>query len=103
MAFINADAGLLGELAAAGLPAAEVVGVVTGRDDAADGLLITRHLDYALPYRTLLSGRGLRIPYLGERLLDALAGLLVRLHLAGFYWGDCSLSNTLIRTPTPAG
>ena len=88
---------LLRELAEAGLPTAEVVGVVTGRDDEADGLLITRHLDYSLPYRSLLSGRGLRIPYLGERLLDAMAGLLVRLHLAGFYWGDCSLSNTLYR------
>ena len=30
-------------------------------------------------------------------MLDALAGLLVRLHLVGFYWGDCSLSNTLFR------
>ena len=30
-------------------------------------------------------------------MLDALAGLFVRLHLAGFYWGDCSLSNTLFR------
>jgi hypothetical protein len=30
-------------------------------------------------------------------LLDALVGLFVRLHLAGFYWGDCSLSNTLFR------
>ncbi|MGB8861041.1 MAG: DUF4032 domain-containing protein [Ilumatobacteraceae bacterium] len=88
---------LLRELVEAGLPTAEVVGVVTGRDDEADGLLITRHLDYSLPYRTLLSGRGLRIPYLGDRMLDALAGLLVRLHLAGFYWGDCSLSNTLFR------
>ena len=62
-----------------------------------DGLLITRHLDYSLPYRTLLSGRGLSIPYLGDRLLDALVGLLVRLHLAGFFWGDCSLSNALFR------
>ena len=88
---------LLRELAEAGLPTAEVVGVVTGRDDEADGMLITRHLDYSLPYRSLLSGRGLRIPYLGDRLLDAMAGLLVRLHLAGFYWGDCSLSNTLYR------
>jgi hypothetical protein len=26
-----------------------------------------------------------------------MASLLVRLHLAGFYWGDCSLSNTLFR------
>jgi hypothetical protein len=32
-----------------------------------------------------------------EHLLDAIAGLLVQLHLAGFYWGDCSLSNTLFR------
>ena len=37
------------------------------------------------------------IPYLGERMLDALVGLLVRLHLAGYFWGDCSLSNTLFR------
>jgi hypothetical protein len=88
---------LLRELVEADLPTAEVVGVVTGRPDGADGLLITRHLDYSLPYRVLLSGRGLRIPYLGERVLDALAGLLVRLHLSGFYWGDCSLSNTLFR------
>lgn len=93
---------LLRELAEAGLPTAEVIGVVTGRDADADGLLITRHLDFSLPYRTLLSGRGLRIPYLGERMLDALAGLLVRLHLAGFYWGDCSLSNTLFRRDADA-
>ena len=88
---------LLRELAEDGLPTAEVVGVVTGKPDDDDGMLITRHLDYALPYRSLLSGRGLTIPYLGERLLDALVGLLVRLHLAGFFWGDCSLSNTLFR------
>jgi hypothetical protein len=29
--------------------------------------------------------------------VDALAVLLVRLHLAGFFWGDVSLSNTLFR------
>ena len=34
---------------------------------------------------------------LRRRLIDALAVLLVRLHLAGFFWGDCSLSNTLFR------
>ena len=37
------------------------------------------------------------MPELRIRLLDALAGLFVRLHLAGFFWGDCSLSNTLFR------
>ncbi|HMS88837.1 MAG TPA: hypothetical protein PKE56_10360, partial [Acidimicrobiales bacterium] len=92
---------LLRQLAELNLPTAEVVGVVTNRDADVDGstegLLIPRHVDYSLPYRILLSGRGLQIPYLGERLLDSLAGLLVRLHLAGFYWGDCSLSNTLFR------
>lgn len=88
---------LLRELADAGLPTAEVVAAVTGKADRVDGMLITRHLDYSIPYRTLLAGRGLTIPYLGERVLDALVGLLVRLHLAGFFWGDCSLSNTLFR------
>lgn len=87
---------LLRELAEAGLPTAEVVGVVTGRRDS-EGLLITRHLEFSLPYRNLLSRNDIGIPYLGQRMLDALAGLLVQLHLAGFYWGDCSLSNTLFR------
>ncbi|MEM9038972.1 MAG: DUF4032 domain-containing protein [Actinomycetota bacterium] len=84
-----------------GMPTVEVVAAVTGKVDEdripVDGMLVTRHLDYSLPYRTLLSGRGLSIPYLGERVLDALVGLLVRLHLAGYFWGDCSLSNTLFR------
>ncbi len=79
------------------LPTAIVVAVVTERTGGRDGLLITRHLDYSLPYRSLLSGRGLQIPYLGDKLLDSLVGLLVRLHLAGFFWGDCSLSNALFR------
>ena len=88
---------LLRELDDFGLPTAEVVAALTGKPDDVDGMLVTRHLDYAIPYRTLLSGRGLTIPYLGDRVLDAMAGLLVRLHLAGFFWGDCSLSNTLFR------
>jgi hypothetical protein len=102
---------LLRTLAELGLPTAEVVGVVTERDrddgwggegSPGEGLLITRHIDYSLPYRVVLSGRGLQIPYLGQRVLDSLAGLLVRLHLAGVYWGDCSLSNTLFRRDADA-
>jgi hypothetical protein len=72
--------------------------VVERSDDAGDdlgGLLITRHLPFSQPYRALFTGRSL--PGLRTRLLDALVGLFVRLHLAGFYWGDCSLSNTLFR------
>ena len=87
---------LLRELAEDGLPTVEAVAAVTDRA-CGEALIITRHLDYSLPYRSLLMGRGLRIPYLGERLLDALVVLLVRIHLAGFFWGDCSLSNTLFR------
>jgi len=87
---------LLRELDEDRLPTVEAVAAVTDRP-CGEGLIITRHLDYSLPYRSLLMGRGLRIPYLGERLLDALVVLLVRIHLAGFFWGDCSLSNTLFR------
>ncbi len=87
---------LFRELDELGLPTVEVVSVVTDRD-IDDGLVITRHLDYSLPYRSLLMGRGLEIPYLGDRLLDAMVALLVRIHLAGLFWGDCSLSNILFR------
>ena len=46
-------------------------------------------------YRELIHGGGF-----GDRrnqMLDAFAGLLVELHLAGCFWGDCSLSNVLYR------
>jgi tRNA A-37 threonylcarbamoyl transferase component Bud32 len=88
---------LLRHLAEEGLPCVEVVGVVSGRGDDTHGedVLISRYLDFSLPYRVLLTER--RMPYLTERVLDALASLLVRLHLNGFWWGDCSLSNTLFR------
>ena len=58
-------------------------------------VLITRHLKFSLPYRAMWS-QGLR-PETATRLVDALAVLLVRLHIAGFFWGDVSLSNTLFR------
>jgi hypothetical protein len=56
---------------------------------------MTRHLEFSLPYRALFSST--LKPDTAIRLLDALALLLVRLHLVGFAWGDCSLSNTLFR------
>jgi hypothetical protein len=82
-----------------GVPAVHPVGVVDGRVDEVgqplESALVTKHLQFSLPYRLLLS-QSLR-PETTVRLLDALAVLLVRLHLAGFFWGDCSLSNTLFR------
>jgi Domain of unknown function (DUF4032)/Lipopolysaccharide kinase (Kdo/WaaP) family len=86
---------LLRHLEEESIPAVEVVGVVSGRGDDLEAILITRHLEFSLPYRTLFTGRAL--PHLRSRLLDALAELMVRLHLAGFFWGDCSLSNALFR------
>ena len=81
------------------VPVVEAVGVATGRTtravSALDAVLITRHLDFSLPYRSLFAQATLH--ELWNPLLDALAELLVRLHLAGFFWGDCSLSNTLFR------
>ena len=90
---------LLRELADASVPVVDAFGTVIDRSDHAgnhlESLLITRHLPYSLPYRSLFTERSL--PDLRSRLLDALAQLFVRLHLAGFFWGDCSLSNTLFR------
>jgi Domain of unknown function (DUF4032)/Lipopolysaccharide kinase (Kdo/WaaP) family len=90
---------LLWDLSRMDTPSVEPVAVVTGRTDAngepLDSALITQHLQFSLPYRAVMSGT-LR-PETLNRLMDALAVLLVRLHLSGFYWGDCSLSNILFR------
>lgn len=86
---------LLRAIAEEGLPAVRAVGLVHDRGEGLHSVLITRYLEYSRPYRLVLAERPL--PELLDRLLDAMAELLVRLHLEGFYWGDCSLSNTLFR------
>jgi hypothetical protein len=81
------------------VPCVDPVAVISNRtDDNGDPLnsvLVTRHLKFSLPYRALYS-QTLR-PDTATRLVDALAALLVRLHIIGFFWGDVSLSNTLFR------
>jgi len=86
---------LLRRLEGQELPVVEAVGIVTDRGQDLDAILITRHLEYSLPYRVLFSGAA--IPDLRIHLLNALAELLARLHIRGFFWGDCSLSNALFR------
>ena len=90
---------LLRALVRSGVPCVQPAALVEGRTTRAgeplETALLTRHLEFSLPYRALFS-QTLR-PATAGRLLDALAVLLVRLHLAGYYWGDCSLSNTLFR------
>jgi hypothetical protein len=101
---------LLRALAELNVPAVEVVGIAVDRGRrkggtdgergkestrTEDAILVTRFLGYATTYRAVFSNpRGLRA---SDRLLDALVELLVRLHLFGFFWGDCSLSNALFR------
>ena len=83
-------------LAQRGLPAVVAVGISESRERET-GVLVTEYLSHSLQYRRLLmrlpAGPG---PY-RDRLLDAMASLLVDLHIAGVYWGDCSLANTLFR------
>ena len=90
---------MLRDLLRLGAPCVRPIAVITGRTDANDeelnSVLITEHLSYSLPYRALFS-QYMR-PETATRLIDALAVLLVRLHLLGFFWGDVSLSNTLFR------
>lgn len=62
---------------------------------AQTSVLITRYLDHALPYHSLFMRESLT--RYRDHLLDAMALLLVQLHLAGTFWGDCSLNNTLFR------
>ena len=81
------------------VPCVEPFAIIKNRTDENSNelpaVLITRHLKFSLPYRAMWS-QGLR-PETATRLVDALALLLVRLHIAGFFWGDVSLSNTLFR------
>lgn len=90
---------LLRQLSRLNVPSVVPVGVITGRrspeGEPLEAVLITKHLQFSLPYRSLFS-QSLR-PETATRFIDALAVLLVRLHIIGFYWGDVSLSNTLFR------
>jgi tRNA A-37 threonylcarbamoyl transferase component Bud32 len=90
---------LLRDLNRLDTPSVEPVGVVTGRvaadHEPLDSTLVTKHLQFSLPYRSLFN-RGVRTDTV-NRLVDAMVVLLARLHLVGFMWGDVSLSNTLFR------
>lgn len=78
------------------LPIVKPVGHVHIQTPAREtSVLVTSYLEHSLPYRTLFKRSDMR--RYQEHLLDAIAGLLVQLHLNGVYWGDCSLSNTLFR------
>ena len=97
--FANREYKILRELSHLHAPCVEQIAVVEGRtDDNGEELpcaIVTRFLPYSLPYRGLLSGSVTAHDI--TTMASALALLIVRLHLLGFWWGDCSLSNTLFR------
>lgn len=97
--FANREYVALRQLRALNAPSVDPIAVVEGRlDNSGEELpcvLATRFLPYSLPYRVLLSGSVTAHDIFN--MANALALLLVRLHLLGFWWGDCSLSNTLFR------
>ena len=97
--FAHREYEALRELGARGAPSVAQIAVVDGRTSH-DGTelpcaIVTRFLPYSLPYRVLLSGTVSQHDVFN--MANALAYLLVRLHLLGFWWGDCSLSNALFR------
>jgi hypothetical protein len=80
-------------------PIAPPVGVVergwVPPDQEWSSAIITEFVPFTFTYRELIRGGGFGPRR--EQMLDAFAGLLVELHLAGCFWGDCSLSNVLYR------
>jgi len=97
--FVLREHQLLQAIEARSVPVVDAFGTVVDRYDEhgeeLGGLLITRYLPYSMPYRSLFTGPV--VPDVRARLLSSLALLFAKLHLAGFFWGDCSLSNTLFR------
>lgn len=89
----------LRELGIRGAPSVSQIAIVNGRltpeHEELPCAIVTRFLPYSLPYRVVLSGDVTQHEI--TNMANALAYLLVRLHLLGFWWGDCSLSNTLFR------
>jgi hypothetical protein len=87
---------ILREIERRGLPAVRAIGIAEHleRDMA---VVVTAYLPHSLQYRRLFMRVPLRPGGYRDRLLDAMASLLVDLHRAGIYWGDCSLANTLFR------
>jgi hypothetical protein len=87
---------VLRHLEALDLPSVVALGIAESpeRDSA---ILVTEYLAHSLQYRRMLARFPLGPGANRDRLLDAMAWLLIDLHRAGVYWGDCSLANTLFR------
>ena len=91
-----AEFAVLRHLERLGLPAVTAVGLAEAPDRQST-ILVTEYLEFSIQYRRLLMRFPLGPGPYRDRLLDAMAWLLVDLHRVGVFWGDCSLANTLFR------
>jgi hypothetical protein len=88
--------GVLNHLERVHLPAVNPIGIAA-RPVVGSAILVTEYLAHSLQFRRLLARFPLGPGPYRDRLLDAMAWLLVDLHRGGVFWGDCSLANTLFR------
>ena len=79
-----------------GVPAVRPAGLVT-RDAAGDAVLITQYEQHAVLWRDVLTDLPDGAHLHRARVYEAVALFLVDLHRRGVFWGDCSLSNLLLR------
>lgn len=87
---------VLSHLERVGLPAVTPIGIAA-RPASGSAIVVTEYLAHSLQFRRLLARFPLGPGPYRDRLLDAMAWLLVDLHRGGVFWGDCSLANTLFR------
>ena len=82
------------------MPSVEAMGVVSDRVSAdgeeLEAVLITRYLEFSLPYRVILGRRVLPATGAGDT-CSARRACSFASTSPGFFWGDCSLSNALFR------
>src|SRR5437899_4734430 len=96
---------LLRHLEGKSVPVVQAIGIVNrfrrmraaglSPDCDSDAVLITRYVDFSLPYRSLVTQP--QVVDVPDQLLGALTGLLVDLHPAGFVRGGRVLFNIMVR------
>ncbi len=87
---------ILRELERREFPAVRALGLVERGDDE-PAVLVTDYLAGSFQFRRLFERLPPGARKHRDRLLDAMAWLIVDLHRNGAFWGDCSLANTLFR------
>lgn len=88
---------MLKELSDLEIPVVKPVGYVQFLKENSEeyGIIITEFLEYSIPFRLLFFKP--KLFRYQKKMIKSIANLLVRLHIAKFYWGDCSLSNILFK------